>query len=160
MKNSIIIILFLLFKNLYAENISIEANNISLDNNDSSSIFESEVVVKTKDKVIYSDFAKYNKKRIINFKRKYCYSWWKKNEIKTNYAEYLENDEIIYTKGKTLVKTQEEYFLTGKDLLFDNKKKLIKSDQNSILQDKDKNKFSSKILNILLIQIFLNLWAW
>ena len=63
MKNSIIIILFLLFKNLYAENISIEANNISLDNNDSSSIFENEVVVKTKDKVIYSDFAKYNKKK-------------------------------------------------------------------------------------------------
>ena len=31
MKNSIIIILFLLFKNLYAENISIEANNISLE---------------------------------------------------------------------------------------------------------------------------------
>ena len=45
-----------------------------------------------------------------------------KNEIKTDYAEYLENDEIIYTKGQTLVKTQEEYFLTGKDLLFDNKK--------------------------------------
>ena len=36
---------------------------ISLDNNDSSSIFENEVVVKTKDKVIYSDFAKYNKKK-------------------------------------------------------------------------------------------------
>ena len=63
MKNNIIIILFLLFKNIYAENISIEANNISLDNNDSSSIFENEVVVKTKDKVIYSDFAKYNKKK-------------------------------------------------------------------------------------------------
>ena len=63
MKNSIIIILFLLFKNLYAENISIEANNISLDNNENSTIFENEVVVKTKDKVIYSDFAKYNKKK-------------------------------------------------------------------------------------------------
>ena len=39
-------------------NISIEANNISLDNNDSSSIFENEVVVKTKDKTINSDLCK------------------------------------------------------------------------------------------------------
>ncbi len=141
MKNSIIIILFLLFKNLYAENISIEANNISLDNNENSTIFENEVVVKTKDKVIYSDFAKYNKKKgLLILKKNIVILDGKKNEIKTDYAEYLENDEIIYTKGQTLVKTQEEYFLTGKDLLFDNKKKIIKSDQNSILQDQDKNK--------------------
>ena len=141
MRNSIIIILFFLFKNLYAENISIEANNISLDNNDNTSIFENEVVVKTKDKTIYSDYAKYNKKKgILILKKNIIILDEKKNEIKTEYAEYLENDEIIFTKGLTLVKTQEKYLLTGKDLFFDNKKKLIKSDQNSILQDQDKNK--------------------
>ena len=62
MRNSIFLILFFLFKDLYAENISIEANNISLDNKNNTSIFENEVVVKTRDKIIYSDYAKYNKK--------------------------------------------------------------------------------------------------
>ena len=52
MKNSFFIFLFFLFNNLYAENISIEANNISLDSKDNTSIFENQVIVKTKDKII------------------------------------------------------------------------------------------------------------
>ena len=130
MKNSIIIILFLLFKNLYAENISIEANNISLDNNDSTSIFENEVVVKTKDKVIYSDFAKYNKKKgLLILKENIVILDGKKYEINTDYAS-IENEEIIYTKGRTVIKTQEKYLLTGEDLFFDNEKNLLSRIKN------------------------------
>ena len=63
MRNSIFLILFFLFKDLYAENILIEANNVSLDKKDNTSIFENQVVVKTKNKIINSDYAKYNKKK-------------------------------------------------------------------------------------------------
>ena len=141
MRNSIFLILFFLFKDLYAENISIEANNISLDNKNNTSIFENEVVVKTRDKIIYSDYAKYNKnKGLLILNKNIIILDEKKNEIKTEHAEYLENDEIIYTKGQTIIKTRENYILTGKNLFFDNKKKFIKSDQDSILQDQDNNK--------------------
>ena len=161
MRNSIFIIFFFLIKNLYAENMSIEANNISLDKKDNTSIFENQVVVKTKNKIIYSDYAKYNKKKgLLILNKNIVILDEKKNEIKTEYAEYLENEEIIYTKGQTVIKTQENYILTGKDLFFDNKKKLIKSDQNSILQDQDNNKiflenFEYSIINNLFKSIGL-----
>tara|TARA_A100001015_G_scaffold35505_1_gene39213 strand:- start:2116 stop:4506 length:2391 start_codon:yes stop_codon:yes gene_type:complete len=141
MRNSIFIILLLFFENLYAENLSIEANNISLNKQDNTSIFENQVIVKTKGKVIYSEYAKYNKKKgLLILNKNIIIFDEKKNEIKADYAEYLENEEIIYTKGQTEVKTREGYLLAGKDLFFDNKKKVIKSDQNSILQDQDNNK--------------------
>ena len=72
-------------------------------------------------------YAKYNKKKgLLILKENIVILDGKKMKLRLNYAEYLENDEIIYTKGQTLVKTQEKYFLTGKDLLFDNKKKINK----------------------------------
>ena len=53
MKNSRIFIFFLLLflnsKSLLAENFSIEAKKISVDKNSQISIFEDEVLVKTKD---------------------------------------------------------------------------------------------------------------
>ena len=49
-----------------AENLVIEAKNISLDKNKETSIFEKEVIVKTDDnKIIKSDYAEYNKKKNI-----------------------------------------------------------------------------------------------
>ena len=64
MKNSIqIIFLFLIFNsNIMAENIIIEAKNITLDKSQKSSLFENEVKVKTNDGfIIRSDSANYNK---------------------------------------------------------------------------------------------------
>ena len=49
------------FGNAFAENLLITAKNISLDKNDNTSIFEREVVVKTQNKTIKSDYAKYDK---------------------------------------------------------------------------------------------------
>ena len=68
MKSKLIIcILFLLnFSKLFAENINIEAKNISIDKNQETTIFENEVKVTTEDNVVIeSDYAKYNKK--LNF---------------------------------------------------------------------------------------------
>ena len=53
-----------------AENLVIEAKNISLDKNKETSIFEREVIVKTENnKIIKSDYAEYNKKKLSIFKR-------------------------------------------------------------------------------------------
>ena len=50
-----------------AENLVIEAKNISLDKNKETSIFEKEVIVKTDDnKIIKSDYAEYNKKKKLS----------------------------------------------------------------------------------------------
>ncbi len=70
MKNKFFIIFLSFFLNsfLNAENLVIEAKNISLDKNKETSIFEKEVVVKTKDnKIIKSDYAEYNKKKKLSF---------------------------------------------------------------------------------------------
>jgi len=48
-----------------AENVSIEAKNITLDKDQEISIFENEVTVKTKDKIIKSEYVRYNKKKVF-----------------------------------------------------------------------------------------------
>lgn len=140
MRSSFFLIFIFFFKNLYAENILIEANNISLDKNDNTSIFENNVVVKTKNKTIFSDYAKYNKaKGLLILNKNVLIVDEKNNEIKTEYAQYSEKEGIVITKGKTFVKTQENYRLTGQDLYLNNKIKIIKSDKNSLLEDQDGN---------------------
>ena len=53
-----------------ADNLTIQAKNISLDKNKEISIFEKEVVVKTENnKIIKSDYAEYSKKEFFIFKR-------------------------------------------------------------------------------------------
>ena len=64
MKNRflILILLFTLTGNGQAENLKIEAKNITLDKKKFITIFENEVVVKTEDKgTIKSDYVEYNK---------------------------------------------------------------------------------------------------
>ena len=48
-----------------AENLLIQAKNITLDKDRVTSIFKNDVVVKTKDKTIKSDYVEYNKKLVI-----------------------------------------------------------------------------------------------
>ena len=70
MKNKILFIFFLFFynSNVLAESVFIESKSISIDKNKETSIFEKEVIVKTNDnKIIKSDYAEYNKKKIIIF---------------------------------------------------------------------------------------------
>ena len=64
MRNSFIIFFLSFFLTSYslAENIFIEAKNISLDKNKETTIFEKDVVVKTDTgDVIKSEFAEYNR---------------------------------------------------------------------------------------------------
>ena len=74
MKNRFLFIFFFLTFNskIMADNIIIEAKNITLNKNQKSSLFENEVKVKTNDGyIIRSDSANYNKEKgILILKKK------------------------------------------------------------------------------------------
>ena len=142
MKNKFTIIFFyfliLLSEKLFAENIFITAKNITIDKNDNTSIFENEVVVKTQNKVIQSDYAKYDRLNgYLLLKENITLIDEKNNKLFTNFAEYYENEQIFNTKGYTKVETEELYTLQGENVFLDNKKKVIKSEKNSTLVDQE-----------------------
>ena len=142
MKSKILLIFFSIFffKSLFAENISIVAENISFDRDENTTIFENDVVVKTRNKTIKSEYVKYfRSKGFLIIKENIVALDERNNSIEANYAEYFEEDEILVTKGKTKVFTAEKYLLDGEDITVDNKNKIIKSDKSSLLVDKDEN---------------------
>ena len=142
MKNKYLLILLLIFfkTNLYAKNLKIEAKNITLNKDQSISIFENEVIIKTKNKVIKSDYVKYQKsKGILLIRKNIKVSDDRNNIIETEYAEYDEKNQIFKSKGPTKILTSEKYTINTEDVFFNNKSKFIKSDKNSILSDLDGN---------------------
>ena len=64
MKNKFFIIIFLvsLFSRLIAEEINIEAKNITIDKNQQLTIFKDNVIVKSINQQITSNYAEYDKK--------------------------------------------------------------------------------------------------
>ena len=114
MKNKIIILFFIFSVNisLFAESLNIKSSSISIDKNKKLTIL--------KDNIIVTDE--------------------KKNEFKTNYAEYNKEVELLTSQGKTTVLTSEGYFLTGTDIIFDNKNQFIKSNYPVVINDLAKNK--------------------
>ena len=141
MKNKFLVIFLIFFVNsASAENLFITAENISLDKNKNLSIFEKNVLVKTKNKELKSEYAEYDReKKFIILKNNISIVDEKGNLLLADYAEYFEKDETIKTTGKTKVQTTEKYNLDGSDLVFDNKNKIIKSEKKSIIKDRDEN---------------------
>ena len=143
MKNNFFIIFFsiLFFQNLFAENISIVAKNISFEKDKDITIFEKDVVVKTQGKTIKSEYAKYNKKDgILVVRDKIIVLDNQNNKIEAKYAEYYEANQTLITRGKTKVTTSEKYILNGEDIIINNKDKIINSEKKSILEDNENNK--------------------
>ena len=143
MKNKLIIffLFFLSCKELFAENIFIEAKNISLDKDKTTSIFENEVVVKTQNKIIKSDFAKYNKKSgFLVFKKNVVAIDEKNNIIESDHAEYYEKNKLFKSIGPTKLTTAQNYILEGEDIIANNSSKFIKSDKKAVVSDQDGNK--------------------
>ena len=70
MRTSILIISFsfFLYANLFAENVKIQANKVSLEKDSKTSIFEGDVVVNTQEKIIKSNYVKYDKAKDKNRK--------------------------------------------------------------------------------------------
>ena len=141
MKNKLLLLLLIFFtKNAFAENLFITAENISLDKNKNLSIFEKNVVVKTKDKELLSDYAEYDREKgFLILKKNISIIDNKKNKLLTNYVEYYEKDEVLKTIGETKVETIENYYLNGSDMFVDNKNKIIKSEKKTIIKDQDGN---------------------
>ena len=144
MKNKILIIISLFFLNsqLFAENITIESKNILLNKKKETSIFKEDVIVMTSDNTkISSDYAEYDKKNGFLILKDNVVAIDKKNNIlKTNYAEYDENKKIFKTLGSTKIITTEKYIIEGKDIILNDKQKIIKSDLKSIISDQNKYK--------------------
>ncbi len=143
MKNKFLIIIFSFFVNshIFAENVQIEAKSITLDKDKVTTVFENQVVVRTKNEIIKSDYVKYNKdKGILILKKNIEAEDDKKNIIYANYAEYYENTKVFKTLGETKIKTSDEYIIEGKDIIFDGKKFYISSNEKTIIKDEDENK--------------------
>ena len=90
MKNKLILVFLSIFFSspLIAENVMIEAKSIALDKDRITSIFEDEVVIKTKEKIIKSNYAKYNKKiGLLIIKDNVIATDIQNNIIQTEYAE-------------------------------------------------------------------------
>ena len=144
MKNKFTLIIFILLfsKNLLAEKLEIQAQNISIEKDNKISIFEGEVLIRTEDgNSITSDYAKYNKEKgFIELRNNVLAKDKKNNVIKSDYAEYDEKTQILKTKGPTRIKTTENYLIEGSDILFNNISKFIRSNEKTIIEDIDKNR--------------------
>ncbi len=148
MKNKILIIFLSFFFNsfLNAENLTIQAKNISLDKNKEISIFEKEVVVKTENnKIIKSDYAEYNKKKNYLFLKDNIIALDEKNnKIEAEKAEYDGDLKIFKTIGITKIFTSEGYTVEGENIIANNKIGIINSDKDTIITDRDLNKIFLK----------------
>ena len=147
MKNKIIIFLTiftLIFSSslVVAENLSIEAKNVTFDKKEQKTIFKDNVTFKTKEnKTINSDYAEYDRKNgIIILKSNIILLDQNMNKITTDYAEYFENKKIFKSKGPTEILTNEGYKVESEDIILDNNKNSITSDKKTLIEDIDNTK--------------------
>ena len=144
MKNKILLSFILTFfysHLLMAQEVLIEAKNITLDKDGETSVFEKNVTVKTEGNIIESDYVKYNKKSgILKIKKNVIAKDIDNNIIRTEFAEYNENTKIFKSFGPTTIVTSENYFIKGEDITADIKNKVIESKNDTVITDQDKNK--------------------
>ena len=94
-KNFIYLFTFLFFSNAFAENVQIQAKNITLDKDKVTTVFENDVVIKTENKTIKSQYLKYNKKiGLLILKNDIIAKDNDNNIITTENAEFNEKKEI------------------------------------------------------------------
>ena len=139
-KNFIYLFTFLFFSNAFAENIQIQAKNITLDKDKVTTVFENDVIIKTEDKIIKSQYLKYNKKiGLLILKNNIIAEDNDNNTITAENAEFNENKEIFKTFGPTNIITSEKYIVKSKDIIIDNKIKTISSSEVTSINDPEGN---------------------
>ena len=154
MKNRFLFVFFFLIFNssIKAENIIIEAKNITLNKNQKSSLFENEVKVETKEGyTIKSDTAEYNKETgILILKKNIIGNDEKNNIVKADFAKYDENTKIFLTTGPTSIITSENYTINGKDINFDNDKgfgiRTVRKDEIKFYHNSEVNEDTLKMI--------------
>ncbi len=116
MKNKIIIFLITIFiflpLSLSAENLNIQALNITIDKKTRLTVFKNQVSAKDD----------------------------KDNQLLTELAEYDESLQLFKSTGKTKIFTSEGYIVDGEDVIFDNKEKYIRSRSPATIIDLENNK--------------------
>ena len=124
-----------------ADNVLIQAKNITIDKKKQITIFENEVNIKTYDNnTIQSNYAEYNKGTgQINLKGKITAIDNRNNIIESNFAEYNDNTKIFRSIGYTKIITSEKYLIESENVTFDNKNYFIKSENNTTIKDQDGN---------------------
>ena len=131
---------FIFFSNTFAEDLIIQAKNITLDKDKVTTIFENDVVVKTKNKTIKSQYVKYNKKiGLLILKKNIVAEDNDKNLITAENAEFNENNGIFKTFGPTNIITSENYEVKGRDITINSKNKTISSNKLSSISDPEGN---------------------
>ena len=142
MRSKIYISLFTLvfFSNTFAEELLIQAKNITLDKDKVTTIFENDVVVKTKNKTIKSQYVKYNKKiGLLILKKSIVAEDNENNVITSENAEFNENNGIFKTFGPTNIFTSENYEVKGRDIIINNQSKTISSNKLTTISDPEGN---------------------
>ena len=136
-----LIILFFVVTNIYAQNIEMNADSITLDKVNQTTVFESNVVIKDQDgTVIKSNYAEYNKnKNIIYLKGKIIINDINKNILESNEASFDRNLMVLKTYGNTSFFSSEGYKLLSSNITIDKKKKFIFSREPSQIEDQEGN---------------------
>ncbi len=118
----------------------IQAKNITLDKDKVTTVFETDVVVKTKNKTIKSQYVKYNKKiGLLILKKKIIAEDNDNNVITAENAEFNETKGIFKTFGPTNIVTSENYEVKGRDITINNKNKTISSNKPTTINDQEGN---------------------
>ena len=112
MKNKTFIYIFFFFylcSQAIAEELNIKSKKITINKENNLTVFSDDVIAK--DKV--------------------------GNTLKTNFAEYNKNEDVIITKNETSIVTLENYIINGKNIIFDNKNRIIFSKNSATLKSPD-----------------------
>ena len=142
MKNSKIIFLFLFlffFKiNSLGEEFKFESSEVQILEKGNLILVENEVKILSKDNLkIEADKSEYDKKK--NSLKVYgnVKITDRTNDIVINAEKvnYLKNDEIIFTEGKSIVELEDKFFINSTDLNLDRKLMKFSSNKKTIIDD-------------------------
>ncbi len=126
---------------LSAENLTIEAKNISLDKNREISIFRENVKIVTDEgNILKSEYVEYDKKKgLLKLKDNISVIDTRGNKINTNFAEYNEKNKVFNSFGETIIETSENYLIKGNDIKLDNINEIINSEKQTTIEDNEGN---------------------
>ena len=142
MKNNLfLILLFFFLENIsLAEDFNIEAKNIKIDKKNQISIFENDVVIKDKQNIIKSDFAKYDKQKNFIIVRKNIVLEDKiGNKFYGEYATFDKDKKIFITVGKSNIITSQGYKAETEDVIINIKKGFAFSKKASTIKEMEGN---------------------
>tara|TARA_B100000963_G_scaffold360919_1_gene393872 strand:- start:2132 stop:4531 length:2400 start_codon:yes stop_codon:yes gene_type:complete len=142
MKNKLFLIFLMFFfpKISLADDLNIKAKNIKIDKINQTSIFENDVLIKDKQNLIKSDYAKYDKKKNFFILRKNIMLEDKNgHKFYGEYATYDKVNKIFVTVGKSNFTTSKGYSAETEDMVINIEKGLAFSKKNSSIEDLEGN---------------------